>query len=153
MKPKVLIVEDEDPKRANIVSALDELDIPYDLIEARSVLSAINSLRTTTPELILLDMSLPTFDIAPREAGGRPQGFGGVEVLRYIERFGLSVPVIVVTAYEAFSQGGKQIGLNDLGEQLLRSHGAVFSGLIYYNSVYEKWREDLHKLVRGVLDI
>ena len=153
MKPTILIVEDEDPKRANIISALSELNISYDLIEARSVLSAINCLRATTPELILLDMSLPTFDIAPRESGGRPQGFGGVEVLRYIDRFGLSVPVIVVTAYEAFSQGGKQIGLNDLGKQLLLSHGAVFSGMIYYNSVYEKWREDLQKLVREVLKI
>ena len=107
----ILLVEDEDPKRANIIRALNKIRPASDIIEARSVNSAITQLRSTVPDLILLDMSLPTFDIGPGEPGGRPQGFGGIEVLRYIDRFKLRVPVIVITAYEAFAREGRQIGL------------------------------------------
>lgn len=148
---KVLIVEDEDPKRDNILASLTKQFPEAEPMVSRSVSSAIKTLRETVPDLILLDMSLPTFDIGPKESGGRPQGFGGIEVLRYIDRFGIDVPVIVVTAYEAFAKGGQQIDLNILGNQLSVDHADNFRGIVYYNSVFETWQEELFRLIEGVL--
>jgi len=148
---KVLVVEDEDPKRANILASLTKQFPESEPVVARSVSSAIKTLRETVPDLILLDMSLPTFDIGPKESGGRPQGFGGIEVLRYIDRFDLAVPVVVVTAYEAFAKDGEQIDLNILSGQLAEAHPTNFRGIVYYNSVFETWQEELFRLVEGVL--
>jgi CheY-like chemotaxis protein len=131
----ILLVEDEGPKRNNIIRALRTIVSGATTAQARSVSSAIAHLRSATPDLILLDMSLPTFDIGPGEPGGRPQGFGGIEVLRYIDRFGLKVPVIVVTAYEAFSRDGQQIDLDALKSQLERAHPKTFRGVVFYNSL------------------
>lgn len=147
---RVLVVEDEDPKRANILAALRRFRPDSTPVEARSVSSAIQHLRGSTPDLILLDMSLPTFDVGPGESGGRPQGFGGVEVLRYIDRFGIRVPVIVITAYEAFAKDGRQINLTALEDQLKKAHGEMFIGIVYYNSVYETWLEDLSSAIDRV---
>ncbi|MCQ8779993.1 response regulator, partial [Escherichia coli] len=79
---KVLLVEDEGPKQAHVVNFLGFLG-EVSVNVARSVTSAMTCLEIETPDLLLLDMSLPTFDIGEGEAGGRPQGFGGIEVLRH----------------------------------------------------------------------
>jgi CheY-like chemotaxis protein len=145
---RILIIEDEEPKRNSILAVLGDIVPDSEREEARSVQSAIGRLRADPPDLILLDMSLPTFDVRPGETGGRPQGFGGVEVLRYMDRFKLVVPVIVVTAYEAFPKDGRQIELSDLRDQLTKSHPKTFAGLIFYNSFYSGWRDELIQVMK-----
>ena len=151
MMKSILLVEDEGPKRENIRGLLEQMNLVEGVQEARSVGSAIRALRNNPFDLIILDMSLPTFDIGVGESGGRPQGFGGVEVLRYMDRFKIHSPVIVVTAYPAFSQGDKEIDLNSLGENMGRDHPNTFSGLVFYNSMFSTWREDLEKMIQGIL--
>jgi CheY-like chemotaxis protein len=147
----ILLVEDEEPKRKNIIRALARIIPGGSTSQARSVSSAIKHLRSATPDLILLDMSLPTFDIGPGEPGGRPQGFGGIEVLRYIDRFGLLVPVIVVTAYEAFAREGRQIDLDSLKSQLKTAHPRTFRGVVFYNSLLGAWSEELARAIRDAV--
>ncbi len=145
---QILLVEDEDPKRDHIKAFL-ESRLPLANIEtARSVRSAIFRLKSSAPALLLLDMSLPTFDVAADEPGGRPQGFGGMEVLRYMDRYRLSVPTIVITAYEAFfSQERKGIDLRSLSDELKEKHPRTYCGLIYYNSIFGGWQEHLSELL------
>jgi len=57
----------------------------------------------------------------------------------------------VVTAYEAFAKDGEQIDLNILSRQLADAHPNNFRGIVYYNSVFETWQEELFRLVEGVL--
>lgn len=150
---KIILVEDEAAKRENIRSLLSQMNLLDGVNEARSVGSAIRALRTATFDLAILDMSLPTFDIGSGESGGRPQGFGGVEVLRYMERFQLTTPVIVVTAYPAFSQGDQEIDLNSLSVRLREQHPTIFRGLVFYNSMFSTWRDDLRCKIEEALRI
>jgi CheY-like chemotaxis protein len=148
----ILLIEDEAPKRDNIVRTLREIMPDCTIGEARSVKGAISCVRNSTPDLILLDMSLPTFDIGPGEPGGRPQGFGGIEVLRYLDRYKLKVPVVVVTAYEAFSRDGHQIDLDALRAQLEKAHPNIFKDIVFYNSLFSAWSDNLAKVVRGAVN-
>lgn len=148
---KLLLVEDDDPKRRNILAELAKILPGTTIVEARSVNAALSRLRSDTYDLALLDISLPSFDVGPGEPGGRPQGFGGIEVLRSMDRYTLDVPVIVITAYEAFPSAGKQINLNTLNAELLKAHPRIFRGLIFYNSVFSTWSDDLRKLILGEL--
>ncbi len=113
--------------------------------------AALYRLRNDTYDLALLDISLPSFDVGPGEPGGRPQGFGGIEVLRSMDRYTLDVPVIVITAYEAFPSAGKQINLDTLNAELLKAHPRIFRGLVFYNSVFSTWSDNLRKLILGEL--
>ncbi len=144
---KLLLVEDDDPKRRNILAALEKILPGVSIVEARSVNAAIYRLRNSSFDLALLDISLPSFDVGPGEPGGRPQGFGGIEVLRSMDRYTLEVPVIVITAYEAFPSAGKQIDLNTLSADLLKAHPRIFRGLIFYNSVFTTWSDALRKII------
>jgi len=149
----ILLVEDEAPKRENIRSVIDQRFPDRTLHEARSVGSAIKALRSQRFDLVLLDMSLPTFDIKVGESGGRPQGFGGVEVLRYMDRLSVIAPVIVVTAYPAFSQGDREIDLSALSKSLASDHPDAFKGVVFYNSMFSTWREQLHDAIEGALKL
>lgn len=146
---KLLLVEDEAPKRVNILQTLTEIAPAAQIVEAYSVTSALRRLREETFDLVLLDMSLPSFDVRPGESGGRPQGFGGIEVLRSMDRMSLQVPVVVVTAYEAFPSGEAQITLDALSADLTKAHPRTFRGLVFYNSVFSNWSSDLKALMKG----
>jgi CheY-like chemotaxis protein len=143
----ILLVEDEAPKQERILSFLKE-GWPTAIVRtARSVRSAIQQLCTQRPDLVLLDVSLPTFDVGPNETGGRPQNFGGVEVLRYMDLYEQSVPTIVVTAYEAFSKNGQAIDHESLDVQLSKEHPNSYRGLIYYNSLFSEWKTYLETVI------
>lgn len=148
MKCNILVVEDEAPKRERLLLFLSTQWPDAQVRTANSVRSAIAEIQKDTPGLLLLDMSLPTFDIGPDEPGGRPQGFGGIEVMRYVDLFELKVPIIVVTAYEAFSRDkGGLINHEELDRQLKSEHPGNYRGLVYYNSLFSDWRVLLSTLI------
>ncbi len=142
---RILIVEDEVPKTTQIELFLRGLCIPMDIRSARSVNSALDCLDEEIPDLLLLDMSLPTIDvdITNKESGGRPQGFGGIEVLRYMKFSAISCPTIVVTGYEAFSREGGDLDITQLRAELEHEFPNILHGVLHYNSTYEAWKSEL----------
>jgi CheY-like chemotaxis protein len=148
---KVLVVEDEDPKLDAILRLLRSLDCDVSIDVARSVKSGLAALKANMPDILLLDMSLPTFDISGSEPGGRPQGFGGIEIVRYVDSIGSELPVVVLSAYEAFSKDGKNIQLKTLGSELARDYPALIRGVVYFDPTRGNWSEDLTRLVSGTI--
>lgn len=147
---RVLLVEDEDPKRQHLLNFFSEVFISLEIELTASVRGAIDRLRIGTVDLVLLDMSLPTFDIAAKERGGRPQGSGGIEVIRFLDMMDLSIPIIVVTAYPAIQIDGRQQTLEEVRALLQREHPRLYRGLVYFNSVYGGWRQELETAMRDL---
>ncbi|AQT05749.1 response regulator [Acetobacter persici] len=145
----IILVEDEDPKRRHIEAFLKEHWPTIDLRLARSVRSALAALDEKIPDFLILDMSLPTFDIGPGETGGRPQGFGGRELMRNIELDEIRCPCVILTGYEAFSKAGGQVGLDALNAELKEEHPVNFHGMLHYNSAYGDWRERLLEIINN----
>ena len=149
-----LLVEDEAPKRDAIRTFISEAFPSVRLIQAKSVRAANHEIRNHLFTLLLLDMSLPTFEISSGEPGGRPQGFGGIEVMRFLEKEEIKVPVIVVTAYEAFpDKDGRPIGIKLLRDELERDFPTLFSGLIYFDPIAGKWTKELRLLINAIPEV
>lgn len=140
---RVLIADDEEPKLASIVDWLSIFSASSEILTSRSVRSSIETILRESPDLVLLDMSLPTFDISSGENGGRPQGFGGIEVLRNLEFYGANTKVIVVTQYEAFDENGKHVDLRVLRERLTKESPGIFVDCVYYNAISDDWKVEL----------
>lgn len=142
---KILIIEDETPKITQIELFLRSLCIPMRIDHAKSVNSALDKLDENTPDLILLDMSLPTMDIdiAGGEAGGRPQGFGGIEVLRNMEYSYIFCPVIVITGYEVFPRQGGSVDISGITQELKAEFPNLLHSVLHYNSTYDTWKNEL----------
>tara|TARA_R110002049_G_scaffold87343_1_gene221445 strand:- start:34 stop:504 length:471 start_codon:yes stop_codon:yes gene_type:complete len=138
----LLIVEDEDQKLRHLEDQSHKFFDDIDIETSRSVNSACEFLDHREPDLIILDMSLPTFDVSSSEGGGRPQGFGGVEVLRYLDFIGTKCSVIVITGYEAFPKGDGQINLIDLEASIAEEFPELVSSVIRFNSAFDTWKEE-----------
>lgn len=156
---RILIVEDEGPKCNKILACIKEIPSCNESIAdvARSVRSALDFIDENIYDVILLDMSLPTFDISEDEQGGRPQGFGGLEVMRDLSNLEMFTPVIVVTAYEYFSdehddkESGKEATLAELAESLSEEFPEFFCGLVKYETYSDEWRVELSSFMSKLI--
>ncbi|WP_367155651.1 hypothetical protein [Methylomonas sp. HYX-M1] len=143
--PLVLIIEDDEPKLQAVHFFLQE-SIPNANLEiATSLSSAIRVLSTHAVTLAVIDMSLPTFDVSKDRTGGQPQGFGGSDILRFIEAKSPSTYSVVLTQYEEFpsDRNGGRKDLNALKEELHQKFGSRFLDVIYYSGQLGDWRDAL----------
>ena len=136
----IWLIEDDGFKREKLRRVIDELTLDSEIIEAKSAKSAINLLVGPLPDVIILDMSLPTFDIGPADSGGRPQAFGGIELLRELDRKGIISPVIVVTQYAVFGSADERMTLDQLKQRLAASHKNTFVDLVSYETTSDQWK-------------
>lgn len=138
-----LIVEDDFFKMRQLVSFVSGTFIVSQLDSAHSVHSAKEHLRASTHDFILLDMSLPSYDVSETETGGRPETSGGRELLGYIEFLGSAAPVIVVTQFEKFLSGDDELGIEQLEQELSLNFPDNFRGIIYFNTASDAWKREL----------
>jgi DNA-binding NarL/FixJ family response regulator len=148
---RVLIVEDDENKRLQVTQAVYEMLPQAVLAQEKSLQSGLRYARQCRPDLVLLDMTLPNYDAGPDESGGLTHIFGGREFLRQMDRFDLSMPVIVITQFETFGKGEDAIDLPDLDKQLREEHADLYVGVVYYHAAISGWKEELKKLIASTL--
>lgn len=147
MAIRILLVEDDQFKAKAILSLLTQDFSNAHVTEAKSLTSAYKLLSSVSFDIVLLDMSLPTFDVGPHDSGGEPLGFGGQKLLELLHESGINIPAVVVTQFEQFSDGDKVIDVEALERNLSNSFPENFRGLVHYNSARSDWRVSLAILV------
>jgi DNA-binding NarL/FixJ family response regulator len=148
---EVVFAEDDESKRLNVESFLSKMELGLRIVGSRSVRSTIDLLRAREPQILLLDMSLPTFDISREESGGRPQSAGGIEVLDFMCHADLDVATVIITQHEAFDYNGGTISVNDLKLRLAERYRGKFTALIQYNTISGFWRRDLLSALSAIV--
>ena len=82
-KTSILVVDDSDLNRQVLVDFLRTKD--FELIEAVDGKQGIEFIQTYKPDVVLLDLIKPVMD--------------GFETMENLKKMGISVPIIVITAY------------------------------------------------------
>jgi len=147
----VLIVEDDENKVTQIKEFLKSAAPQANLIVAHSLQSGLRVVKEKQTDLVLLDMTLPTYDIGPDEPGGDTHPFGGREFLRQLQRFKLKMPVVVITQFETFGSGTDATTLSALDDELRRKHSDNYCGSVYYHAAIESWKDQLKLLLAQAL--
>lgn len=149
---KILIIEDDEIKRDRLAACVLQLiaPAPVSLFTARSLHSGVQALRSEQFDLIVLDMSMPTFDIQKDEDGGRPEAYAGRDILHRMDRLKLKTPVVVVTQYDRFGEGASSLTLAQLDEQLHQLHPSTYRGSVYYDASVAGWKESLGRIIQSV---
>lgn len=148
---KVLLVEDDEIKRIQLDAFLHEALPDSEVSLAKSYHSALQSVIGGAYDLIILDMTMPTYDIGAEEYGGRPQHYAGRDILRQLERRSIKTPVVVVTQFDVFGEGISALTRAQLDVQLRTKHSGNYIGTVYYNSATDGWKTDLKSALDSVL--
>lgn len=147
---RILIIEDDKNKLNQVRAVLEENLTNCFISEKFSYNSGLKEITSVEYDLLLLDMSMPTFDITKNESGGRPKQFAGKEILRKMSRRNINIPTIVITQFETFGDVENSISLNEMNRELSNKY-QNYKGAIFYSSSEKKWSNELLKCIKGEL--
>ena len=147
MRATILLVEDDENKRSQLLQMLSEQMSDAEVITAASFQAGLRRLREEHVTFVVLDMSLPNYDIGPEENGGEMRQLGGKDFLRRMVREGRRIPTVIVTQYETFGFGRDRVDLSGLRVELEAVYSGVCLGVIYYNSALDNWKQELKELL------
>lgn len=148
---KLLLIEDDDNKRKQVKEFIvANYQYELDITEKKSYQSGLKEIFLTSYDLILLDMSLPTYDISPSENGGRFRTFAGRDILKELKRKKILVNTIVITQFDIFGEGEKVTTIDELDNMLKGIYSESYLGLVYYNASMSDWRITLELLIDSI---
>jgi len=150
---KMLIVEDDEKKRNQLEKFILLMFPECTVSIAKSYNSAVKAIVNNKYDIILLDMTMVTFDIGKDEDGGRPQAYAGREVLRQMDRRNIKTPVVVITQFNNFGEGKDSLTLDELNASLKRNHTDNYIGAIYYSNINDNWKTQLIETIKIILEI
>lgn len=139
----ILLVEDDEFKATDISKVIDDCLPEVTVQRATSVTSALRAITSGNFSVVILDMSLPTFELAGPGGGGSPQGQGGLEVLRLARRLGNTSPFIIVTQYPDIEIDGRDLSLASASKALRSRFEVDVKTCLLYEFDGHAWREPL----------
>lgn len=144
---KIIVIEDDFKKKEDIRNFLShELNVDKIVIK-ESYQSGLRELIKNSYDLLLLDMSIPTWDKSIDEPGGNFEKFGGYKILKEITRKKRPIKTILITMFDDFGESDTSITLNQLDELLKNEFPDIYKGAVYYNTREDKWKTDLSNYI------
>ena len=148
---KILLIEDNQYK----ISQLQEfLTSEFPMIEItirNSYHSGLKEIKQNSKQynLILLDISMPTYDIKAGEQGGTPLSLAGKLILNEMNLREIETKVVVVTMYENYVDGTK---LLELDKQFTNEFTVNYIGYVYFSpDDTTGWKNNLKIKIETIL--
>lgn len=151
-KFKILLVEDDEIKRDDIILFIEEISKHIEIIKSISVNKSLKILidEIDSIDLIILDMSMPLNDINPNYGSNfSHEKFGGLTFLSNMVEREISVPVIVITMYDSI----QETSFNDIKIIINNSFSDICLDLIYYNARENSWKVKLKQLMEPLINV
>lgn len=146
---KILFIEDEIVKQNDILKYLNEELMQNEVDVVHSLMGGMLALRNCDYEMILLDMSLPLYDLNGEDEGiNEFEAFGGIEILDEIDRRELSIKVLVITAFDVIEDDTKKIHLEQLDQQMQENYSEFYLGCIHYDQSSLEWKAELKNYIQ-----
>lgn len=146
----ILLVEDNKKKRRIIRRFLDEIFENVNVTTCASFSSGLKEIYSHAYDILLLDMSMPTYDVTPSEAGGKKRAMAGKEIMLRMIRKKIYIPVIVITQFEKF--GEDSMSLEDLNTELSSACKDIWITTIHFDEVEPIWKNVLLKAINSILE-
>ena len=156
LKFNILILEDNDIKFNDVQSVVqDEIGAEAQISRASTMVEAERMLFLKPWNLFILDISMD-ITAGSRSGSSLPQAtLGGLSFAKLICIEGLEAPVVLVTAFDSFSDkplGKAESIVNDLHyvkASAIESLGSYYRGTVRYGK--GKWSEEFKLILRGAV--
>lgn len=146
---KILFIEDHPHKRRLVNNFLEETFPNIEVVQKGSYNSGLKELITQSNkyDFLLLDISMPNYDISPEESGGDFLPLAGKLILKEMYLREIETKAIVVSMHGSFEGGTK---LTELDNELKSEFSGNYIGYVYFSQISTEWKEQLKKLINSI---
>ncbi|MFA0312935.1 hypothetical protein BH581_02010 [Vibrio splendidus] len=146
---KICIIEDSQQKLDKIISLVNLRFPKEDIKTFGSYQSGLKYIKSNHPELVILDMTLPTFDRIAGKREGRMRPFGGVDIMRKMQLKGIKSKVIVITQFSTFNDGDNKVDFSDLVLNCQKEFNSIFIGGVKFSHSTDHWQNDFDSIIKA----
>ncbi|SEA55038.1 Response regulator receiver domain-containing protein [Xylanibacter ruminicola] len=143
---KILLVEDDEHKTNDIITYIESMNKMIDVSTARSVESGVQAAVDDQYDLILLDMTIPNFDITEKSDGGKSYKNGGEIIVKELLDEEVEFRCAVITQYETFNNET----IDQISARIGKLCGENYLGYVKYSTNTESWRQGLKEYIEYV---
>lgn len=143
----VLIIEDDEQKLNHIVNFVNSAFENVTVVQSKSFVSGRKSILSDVFDLLLLDMTLPVYDVSPNETGYETLFFAGRDIMREMVRKEIKCATIVVTQFEQFGEDHDRTTLEELKLKLNEQFSENYLGTVYYHPSQDDWKGEIIRLL------
>ncbi|RXS75238.1 DNA-binding transcriptional response regulator [Blautia faecicola] len=143
---QILLIEDNSNKLKQIKTVLIEIYPQASIEEAYSFNSGVRKVYENKWNLIILDMSLPTYDITHTESGGDKKPVAGKNIMKRMLNRKIIVPVVIITQFETFDDD--KISLDSLNAEFQEGFKDIWKGTIFYGN--DDWSMELKDILEKI---
>ena len=143
---RILFIEDHPYKLGQVLNFLSEIFPKTTVAVRNSYNSGLRELITNSKsyDLLLLDISMPNYDISTEENGGDFLPLAGKLILKEMYLREIPTKAIVVTMHGSFEDGTK---LAELDNKLKIEFIDNYIGHVYFSAVSTEWKIQLENLI------
>lgn len=146
---RILFIEDHPLKQAQINKFVSEQFLGCDIQSKNSYISGLRELIKNYKEydVLLLDISMPNYDISSEDSGGDWMPLAGKNILKEMFLRDIPTKAIVITMHGSFDDGTR---ITELDSELQKEFPDNYIGYVYYSQINEDWKEKLLQLLNSV---
>ena len=147
----ILLVEDDEFKSNAIQSEILELGLKADFQVETTVHGAVQKLNEQDFDLILLDMSLPSYQLIQGKGSPIPMPSGGMEVLMELDYLGRQDEVIILTQYYEIEIDEILYSHKDAQEKINQEYNVNLLRIILFKREDKDWKKILSEEIEGLI--
>lgn len=147
----LLLIEDNEHKKKKLMDFIHSISSSINIDEANSYTTGLKKSLSGSYDLLILDMSMPTYDKSCNESGGRFRTYGGKEIVRKLKRKNINIPFIIVSQYPKFNENSQTSSLEEIGHILEELSPKNYIKTIFYDTSSSNWKNDLEKEITNLL--
>lgn len=144
---KILFIEDHPLKQAQINKFVVENFSDCQIESKNSYISGLKELikNHSNYDVLLLDISMPNYDISSEDSGGDWMPLAGKNILKEMYLRDIPTKAIVVTMHGSFDDGTK---ITELDSDLKKEFSDNYIGYVFYSQLNEDWKDKICQLLK-----
>lgn len=144
---KILFIEDHPLKQAQINKFVLEKFSGSQIESKNSYISGLKELikNHSNYDVLLLDISMPNYDISSEDSGGDWMPLAGKNILKEMYLRDIPTKAIVVTMHGSFDDGTK---ITELDSELKKEFSDNYIGYVFYSQLNEDWKDKICQLLK-----